>query len=323
MRFSNNTLLALGALALGLVGYLSPPVSAQTVPSSNPTYIPTAVSATQTLAATGAITWNANNFGTSMVQVAGTYTGLVGTFQVTPDRGSSPTWTTVHARPVGNSASGTLATITANGLYAINTAGAAQVRFNVTGLSTGSVTATFSGTPAIAESFSRPVRRVTYSATSMGITTAASATDIFTITGSATKTISVYGVSCSGIATTAGTADLQLIRRSTANSAGTSTAPTIAQHDSSDAAATATVLAYTANPTTGTAAGAVGSAKTPLPLASVAVVVPKVNFEFGSNASPVEPIVLRGITQVLAVNGNGATLAAGASLNCTVTWAED
>mgnify|MGYP000709361111 CR=1 FL=1 len=52
----------------------------------------------------------------------------------------------------------------------------------------------------------QPIRRATYSAGFVALTPASSATDFFTLTGSATKTIWVHGAGCSGapIATSAG-----------------------------------------------------------------------------------------------------------------------
>src|SRR5689334_4986236 len=96
-----------------------------------------------------------------------------------------------------------------------------------------------------------------YSAGILSLAPAASATDIFTITGSASKTIRVVEIALIGTQTTAGVVGIQLVKRSTANSAGTSSAPTVVPHDSASAAGTATVLAYTANPTTGNLVGVV------------------------------------------------------------------
>ena len=167
----------------------------------------------------------------------------------------------------------------------------------------------------------QPNRRPTYSATIAALAPAASATDVFTITGSATKTIWVYEVGCSGISTAAARANVALVKRSTANSAGTSTAPTVVPHDSANSAGTATILAYTANPTTGTLVGIVRDARLATAEAATNATAPStVVFRFGDDFS--QPLVLRGITQVLAVNGNGASFAAGTSLSCWVSWSE-
>lgn len=166
---------------------------------------------------------------------------------------------------------------------------------------------------------SNPTRTSTYKASAI-VTTAASATDIFNIKGSASKVVTITGIECSGIATTAGVANLQLVKRSTANTGGTSTAPTVVPVQSTLSAGTAVVLAYTANPTVGTAVGTVGGKVVGLPLATGAG-GGGVSWNFVDNQYA-QPIVLRGVTQSLSINGNGATLAPGATLNCTITWTE-
>lgn len=156
----------------------------------------------------------------------------------------------------------------------------------------------------------------TYSA-STNVAAAAAATDIVTITGSATKSIFVTQVIVSGVQTTAGLQDVQLILRSTADTLGTSGAVTAVPHDSTDAAASATVLAYTANPTTGTPVGTFRRGYVPV-AGATSVVNPLVIFDFGKRG---KPMTLRGIAQVLAVNLGGATLTGG-TFDISVEWYE-
>jgi len=147
---------------------------------------------------------------------------------------------------------------------------------------------------------------------------AASATDIAILPGSASKTILVTRVFVSGTQTTAGLVDVHLVKRSTANTGGTSAAMTAVPHDSTNSAATAAPLSYTANPTTGTAVGTVRRARIPVDApASVVGSVLQV-FDFGDNG---QPIVLRGIAEGLAVNLN-ATTVTGGSFNVTFEWQE-
>lgn len=179
-----------------------------------------------------------------------------------------------------------------------------------------------SAAPALAQfqpTPSNPTRNSTYKASAI-VTTAASATDIFTLKGSATKVVTVTSIECSGLATTAGAAELTLIKRSAANTGGTSTAPVAVPVQSTLPAGTAAVAAYTANPTVGTAVGTVGSKVVGLPLATGAG-GGGVSWDFVSDGFS-QPIVLRGAAQSLSVNGNGATLAPGATLGCTFTWTE-
>jgi hypothetical protein len=154
-------------------------------------------------------------------------------------------------------------------------------------------------------------QKATYAASITGLASAASATDIFTITGSATKTIRITRLEVSGQATTAAAAQVVVLKRSTANTAGTSTNPAAVPYDSASAAATATLNAYTANPTTGTLVGNVRAEYVFLAAPATATVgSDKLFLDFG--ARPAQAIVLRGITQVLAINLNGATVTGGA-----------
>lgn len=161
--------------------------------------------------------------------------------------------------------------------------------------------------------------RQTYSASVTGLAPAVAATDIFLINGSATKTVRITRIQISGIATAAGAYAVQLIKRSAANSGGTSTAPTVVPHDSTDAAATAVVLAYTANPTPGTAVGTM-QVKT-ITVSTAAGAIPIVPTEMNFEMRDEQPIVLRGTAQGLAINLNGVTMTGGV-LSIDITWTE-
>lgn len=158
-----------------------------------------------------------------------------------------------------------------------------------------------------------------YRAAIVGLTTAASATDILTITGAANKVITIQRIECSGIGSTAGTADVVLLRRSTANSGGTSTTPTVVKLDSSNPTASAVVRAYTVNPTVGTLVGNLGASKLALPLAATGASMQSYVYY---NMTGSTPLRIRSASEVIAVNGNGATLAPGASLDCAIEWTE-
>lgn len=94
-----------------------------------------------------------------------------------------------------------------------------------------------------------------YSATTLALTVVASATDVWEIRGAAGKLINIQGVRISGIASANTVVPAILLKRSTFNTGGTSSAVTVVPHDSADAAASAIVREYTANPTTGTLVG--------------------------------------------------------------------
>jgi hypothetical protein len=143
-------------------------------------------------------------------------------------------------------------------------------------------------------------------------------TDIFTITGSASKTIRVTRISFTGTQTTGTQIRVIVLKRSTANSGGTSTSPARVPHDSNNAAATATVLAYTANPTTGTLVGNIRAAKVLVGLTTVNS--DQLIIDFGTRNG--QGFVLRGTTQVLAINLAGVTIA-GNSLDISFEWTEE
>lgn len=164
------------------------------------------------------------------------------------------------------------------------------------------------------------VQYPTYSATVTGLVPAASATDFFTLTGSATKQVWIKSVGCTGTSTAAASQLVQGILRSTLDTAGTATTPAVVTLNSSNGASTAVVSAYTANPTLGTSIGAVASGL----LATVAPASVGVNglyFLTGATEN-IQPIVLNGATQQFALNAIGASFAAGTALTCNVTWTE-
>lgn len=147
---------------------------------------------------------------------------------------------------------------------------------------------------------------------------AATATDVFTLTGSASKTIRIRKIVLSGTQTTAGNVVTSITKRSTANSGGTSTGLTEVPLDSSDAAATATGLSYTVNPTTGTLVGDVDMRSVHIPTALTEAV--PTEWEFGVPGR--RELVLRGTGEVVAINLGGATLTGG-SLTATFEWTEE
>lgn len=194
-------------------------------------------------------------------------------------------------------------------------------------LTFGSIAALFAALPAVAQTPSQfvvtaPQRAATYSSSIATLAPAASATDFFTIVGSATTVVRVKKIGCTGVSTADGSAIVSLIKRSTANATGTSTSPAITPHDSILPAATAVVKAYTVNPgTLGTAVGTplrVGLLGTRV--AATAAGENGIRWDFGLQNDT--DIVLRGVAQTLAMNNAGASFVAGAALSCTVEWTE-
>lgn len=167
-----------------------------------------------------------------------------------------------------------------------------------------------------------PAHESTYSAGSTAVVPPATPTDICTITGSANKTIKVTRVELSSTQTTVGINSWFLVKRSTADTGGTFAGTfTRVPHDSMQGAATATTLAYTANPTTGTLTGIIRVAHLLSPAPGGSTAPDNVwNFDGGDWFS--KPIFLRGTGEVLAINFNGAALPTGLSVNCNFEWAE-
>jgi hypothetical protein len=164
--------------------------------------------------------------------------------------------------------------------------------------------------------------KATYSASYNGASVAAAATDAFVITGSATKTVRVMRVQATGTQTTAGLVPMNLVKRSTADSSGTTTVVTPVPHDSVSAAATATVTVYSGNPTVGNPlANTMVSSKVLVP-APASVVTSDVDGFLFEARRPAQAIVLRGTAQQLALNFSGATLV-GASMNYGIEWTEE
>lgn len=169
-----------------------------------------------------------------------------------------------------------------------------------------------------------PARIATYHAGIVGLVPPASATDFFTIQGSATTVVRVKSIECSGTTTAAASIAVQLVRRSTANTTGTSTSPSLVPSDTTDPAGTALVKAYTANPgALGTIVGGplrAGILTTTTLASSPIEQTPALGWTFGMNNDK-EP-TLRGVAQTLALNLNGASISAGALLTCDVEWIE-
>lgn len=150
---------------------------------------------------------------------------------------------------------------------------------------------------------------------------AASGTDVVCLNGSATKVVRLKRVDISGTQTTAGQTPVSININSAADTGGTpGTAPTIIKADQSAAAASATLIYYTANPTIGGAIGAVKTAQVTLPApASVGAASLVTRFDFGGYDEG--HIVLRGVAQQACVNWN-AKSTTGNKVDVNFVWTE-
>lgn len=183
--------------------------------------------------------------------------------------------------------------------------------------STGLIKELLIGTSGENVSIDYNTLKASYFASSLGLAVAASPTDVFTLTGSATKTIRITSIGITATKTTGGVADIVLLKRSTANTGGTSSTLTAVSHDSTNAAATAVARSYTVNPTTGTLVGNILTKKYFL---STATTLPSdliVNF-----GDLEQPIILRGVAEVFSLNLNAVTQT-GNSFDIYIRWTEE
>lgn len=164
-----------------------------------------------------------------------------------------------------------------------------------------------------------PVQSNTFSANILALAPAASATDFFTISGVAGKSIFVRKIKCDGVTTAAAAAVVQVAKRSTLDTTGTSTSPAKVPYNSNyGLAAGALVKAYTVNPgALGTLVGVIASGELVTGPAASATGNPPLVFDFTN-----QNVVLNSATEMLALNANAASFSAGAALNCSVEWQE-
>ena len=162
----------------------------------------------------------------------------------------------------------------------------------------------------------------TYRAVSSAFTPGATPQDVFTITGNATTNVYVTKMGLSSLQTTAGLNAWFLAKRSTANAAGTSASVAAVPKQTGIPAAAATVLQYTANPTTaGTLIGNVwgGFVSSAAPATAG---VGSVGLELDFESMYGQPIALFSASEVLAFNFNGAALPTGLSVLAWIEWFE-
>lgn len=146
---------------------------------------------------------------------------------------------------------------------------------------------------------------------------AANATDWVTISGGS-ATVRITNITICGIATSAASIPIAVVKRSTSDSGGTSTAIPAVPLDSSDPNITATGTIYTANPTLGSQVG--GNVDTfYLNLgASGSAGCATVSFSTRNG----QGIALHGASQQMAINFGGNSLPAGASLTYRIEETE-
>ena len=143
---------------------------------------------------------------------------------------------------------------------------------------------------------------------------------MYAFCGSATKAIAVRSFSFGGIATTAGTMQFNIIKTSTAPTGGTSTAATPVPLDSTNAASTGSIRAYSVAPTGGTSVGNLLTYFLYLPDTSAANAesqIPRAVVDAPGGS----PLILRGTSQCVEIQ-SPSTPPAGAQIYVDFMWTE-
>lgn len=169
----------------------------------------------------------------------------------------------------------------------------------------------------------QPLAGTTFQYAGGPVTTfAASPTDWITIVGSATKTTTISRLSVCGIdASTAAVMYVAVIKRSTADAAGTSTPVTAVNLSGTPTSATASVNIYTANPTLGTAVGTLNVKPVNLSPSGAGCVF--LDYGLHSPAGGPGPLVLGlSASQQVAINLMGQTLPTGTALTWSIETSE-
>lgn len=162
--------------------------------------------------------------------------------------------------------------------------------------------------------------RATYGSSVRALVVAAAATDIVHVCGSATKLTRITKITVGGRATNAASVDVSLVKRSAANSGGTATNPDKVPYDASVGAAAATISAYTANPTLGTAVGSIGTKQLFLGNLTTGQPGEAAVWTFGDR--PATAVILRAAAQCLSVSWNNSTTS-GNLVDVEVEWTEE
>lgn len=162
--------------------------------------------------------------------------------------------------------------------------------------------------------------RNTYGSTAQALVPASTATDIAQLCGSSTKLVRVTKITFGGRATAVTSGDLILVKRSTANTGGTSTTPTKVPYDASAGAAAATFTAYTANPTLGTSVGSIISSQFTLANLTTGIGNSDVVWTFGDR--PATALILRAAAQCVSLSLGQVTYSGGL-VDVSFEWTEE
>ena len=161
----------------------------------------------------------------------------------------------------------------------------------------------------------------TYCYVNSAVTPAATATDVFVLSGAPGKKITIASVSIAGTANAASIYDVYLIKRSAPDTGGTATNPACTKMDSKDTTAGGVIGVYTANPTGLGASLGVIDADHIFLTAGTAPASAQTHRSWDFCQSDAKcPILYAG--EQFAVNFNGAAVPAGASMFISIVWME-
>ncbi|MBY0552808.1 MAG: hypothetical protein K2W95_36330 [Candidatus Obscuribacterales bacterium] len=160
-----------------------------------------------------------------------------------------------------------------------------------------------------------PGTTVTYMSSDAQFTPGSSATDIWTMFGSGTKTVKIYYIGLHYSGNASGLATFFLLRRSSTNSGGTSSTTTPTKMDSNNGSATCTITTYTANPSSlGTGAGQLavfGTNPFGTGFSATMVTYGPTEFALFDYRLLGQPLVLRGTSEGVVLNCNGTSPTGG------------
>jgi hypothetical protein len=172
------------------------------------------------------------------------------------------------------------------------------------------------------------LRAPTYSASSVALVPAASATDFWCLNGSTSKTISIREIIISGTAGTAITTPILVNLNHSLDTIGTPATglalPVAAMYNTSNAAATATPTAWTANGTVNDATPNLLTVLTPTFQATTTANIQTIEY-FGTSVDNfnqgLDILKAATVVQQICLNLNGKSVSSGV-LNITVVWTE-
>ncbi len=263
-------------------------------------------------------------YATALLSITGTFGSGTNTivFEVSSDGGS--TWVPI----VGTAAGGTGAAQNASaaGDWLFNVAGYNLLRARITSVGSGSSITVKGYTSVLTFAALVPAQIATYSACS---TTASFAPptnpqDIFSFIGSSTKTCKIQRIRLflSSISSEY-TSEFFLIKRKGTTIGGAYSTVTAVAFDSSNQAATGSLVYWTSAPTPATFVGNISIPTIVSPLnGATGFYVPPFFDLFVANGTT-QPITVRGTTELVSLNFNGVALPTNLKIKMEVVWTEE